>query len=118
MPTTTETIPYQAVRRGARRRAEHVMREGITVGLIGAAVAMLLFLGVDLAAGAPLRTPAMLGNIFITAAFFVVVMIGLLVGMRHAGWFAGDGPKSGEFPELTLRQATIFFCGSRIDSRT
>ena len=38
------------------------MREGITVGLIGAAVAMLLFLGVDLAAGAPLRTPAMLGN--------------------------------------------------------
>ena len=62
MPTTTETIPYQAVRRGARRRAEHVMREGITVGLIGAAVAMLLFLGVDLAAGAPLRTPAMLGN--------------------------------------------------------
>ena len=49
MPTTTETIPYQAVRRGARRRAEHIMREGITVGLIGAAVAMLLFLGVDLA---------------------------------------------------------------------
>lgn len=38
------------------------MREGITVGLVGAAVAMLLFLGVDLAAGAPLRTPAMLGN--------------------------------------------------------
>jgi len=38
------------------------MREGITVGLIGAGVAMLLFLGVDLAAGAPLRTPAMLGD--------------------------------------------------------
>ena len=62
MPTTTETSLYRAVRRDARRRAEHVMREGITVGLIGAAVAMLLFLGVDLAAGAPLRTPAMLGD--------------------------------------------------------
>ena len=38
------------------------MREGVTVGLVGAAVAMLLFLAVDLAAGAPLRTPALLGN--------------------------------------------------------
>jgi hypothetical protein len=38
------------------------MREGTTVGLVGAAVAMLLFLVVDLAAGAPLRTPALLGN--------------------------------------------------------
>jgi hypothetical protein len=38
------------------------MREGVTVGLIGAAVAMLLFLVVDLAAGAPLRTPAALGS--------------------------------------------------------
>ena len=34
----------------------------IAVGLIGAAVAMVLFLLVDLAAGVPLRTPAMLGN--------------------------------------------------------
>jgi hypothetical protein len=38
------------------------MREGVTVGLIGAAVAVLLFLVMDLAAGAPLRTPALLGN--------------------------------------------------------
>jgi hypothetical protein len=38
------------------------MREGATVGLIGAAVAMLLFLLVDLAAGVPLRTPALLGD--------------------------------------------------------
>lgn len=62
MPTTMEAVSHRAVRRVARRGAEHVLREGITVGLIGAAVAMLLFLGVDLAAGAPLRTPAMLGN--------------------------------------------------------
>src|SRR4029079_13810343 len=37
-------------------------------------------------------TRAMLGNIFITGAFFVVVMIALLLGMQHTGWFAGDGP--------------------------
>ncbi len=54
-------------------------------------------------------TPAMLGNIFVTAAFFVVVMIGLLVAMQYAGWFAGDGPTSKEFPPLTVRQVTIFF---------
>ncbi|MBY0456537.1 MAG: cation transporting ATPase C-terminal domain-containing protein, partial [Gemmataceae bacterium] len=54
-------------------------------------------------------TPAMLGNIFGTAAFFVAVMIGLLVGMEFAGWFAGDGRKSAEFPELTARQVTLFF---------
>jgi Ca2+-transporting ATPase len=54
-------------------------------------------------------TKAMLGNILGTAAFFVVVMIALLLGMEHGGWFAGGGDKSAEFPELTLRQATIFF---------
>jgi P-type Ca2+ transporter type 2C len=54
-------------------------------------------------------TPAMLGNIFITAAFFVVVMIALLLGMQHGGWFAGESAKSAEFPELTMRQVTIFF---------
>ncbi|MBP3955241.1 calcium-translocating P-type ATPase, PMCA-type [Gemmata sp. G18] len=54
-------------------------------------------------------TPAMLGTIGSTAAFFVVVMIAMLLGMQHAGWFAGDGPKSGEFPELTMRQVTLFF---------
>jgi Ca2+-transporting ATPase len=54
-------------------------------------------------------TRAMLGNIFVTAAFFVVVMIGLLLGMQHAGWFGGGEAKSHEFPELTYRQVTVFF---------
>lgn len=53
-------------------------------------------------------TRAMLENIFVTAGFFVVVMIWLLLGMQHLGWFAGDGPQSRDFP-LTLRQVTIFF---------
>ena len=43
------------------RRSTHAVREGITVGLIGAAVVMLWFFIVDLAAGVPLRTPALLG---------------------------------------------------------
>jgi Ca2+-transporting ATPase len=54
-------------------------------------------------------TPAMLGNIFVTAAFFVIVMIGLLLGMHHADWFGGGEVKSHEFPEFTYRQVTIFF---------
>jgi Ca2+-transporting ATPase len=54
-------------------------------------------------------TPAMLGNIFITGAFFVVVMITLLLGMQHWGWFGGGGSaQSSDFP-LTYRQMTIFF---------
>jgi Ca2+-transporting ATPase len=54
-------------------------------------------------------TPDMLRTIFITAGFFVIVMITLLMGMRNLGWFAGDGPLSPEFPDLTTRQVTIFF---------
>jgi Ca2+-transporting ATPase len=59
-------------------------------------------------------TPAMLRTILATAAFFVAVMVTLLLGMeRHSdgspGWFAGSGPWSQEFPLFTVRQATIFF---------
>ncbi|MBM3979447.1 MAG: calcium-translocating P-type ATPase, PMCA-type [Planctomycetes bacterium] len=54
-------------------------------------------------------TPAMLGTIFLTAGFFVVVMMALLIGMQHGGWFAGGGAPSGEFAPLTVRQVTIFF---------
>ena len=61
MPTTTEATTYRTSRRGARRPTGHVVREGVAVGLIGAAVAMLLFLVVDVVAGMPLRTPALLG---------------------------------------------------------
>jgi hypothetical protein len=43
------------------RGRTHALREGVTVGLIGAAIVMLWFFIVDLAAGAPLRTPALLG---------------------------------------------------------
>src|SRR5206468_1752419 len=42
-------------------------------------------------------TPAMLWTIFATAGFFVVVMMGLLLGMHHAGWFAGPGETLPEF---------------------
>ena len=50
-------------------------------------------------------TPAMLRTIFVTAGFFVVVMITLLLGMKHQGWF--DPDHAG--PDLTRRQLTIFF---------
>jgi Ca2+-transporting ATPase len=47
-------------------------------------------------------------TIFATAAFFVVAMIALLLGMRYGGLFAG-GPISEEFERLTVRQVSVFF---------
>jgi Ca2+-transporting ATPase len=56
-------------------------------------------------------TPAMVRTIFITASFFVVVMMVLLLGMKHWGWFAaGTWPqKDWEFAPLSVRQVSIFF---------
>jgi P-type Ca2+ transporter type 2C len=57
-------------------------------------------------------TPDMIKTIFITAAFFVVVMLALLVGMEHFGWFAvgsGENPEGWDFKPLNIRQVTIFF---------
>jgi Ca2+-transporting ATPase len=53
-------------------------------------------------------TPAMRRTIGTTAAFFVVAMLGLLLGLK-AGWFAGDEPPSPDFAPLTTRQASLFF---------
>jgi len=54
-------------------------------------------------------TRAMAWNIARTGTFFVLAMMGLLLGMYYGRWFAGPGQESAEFPGLTLRQATIFF---------
>jgi Ca2+-transporting ATPase len=53
-------------------------------------------------------TRDMLVNIFVTAGFFVVVMIGLLLGMQHYELFAGEEPHTSD-GQLTVRQVTIFF---------
>jgi Ca2+-transporting ATPase len=57
-------------------------------------------------------TPAMVKTIFATAAFFVVTMMALLIGMKHWGWFAagsGPNPDDWEFASLNIRQVSIFF---------
>ncbi len=57
-------------------------------------------------------TRPMLVTIFGTAAFFVVVMMVLLFGMEHYGWFAAGGgpnPERWEFAPLNVRQVSIFF---------
>lgn len=54
------TMRYGASPRVARRRT-HALREGVAVGLIGAALVMVWFFIVDRAVGAPFRTPALLG---------------------------------------------------------
>ena len=90
---------YETSPRAARRRS-HPLREGITVGLIGAAIVMLWFLVVDLAAGAPLRTPALLGAALfegaraeavsrLVVAYTAVHLAGFVVmGLAVAGLFA------------------------------
>ena len=63
--------------------------------------------------GEDIVTRGMLETIASTSVFFIVVMMGLLLGMRgtpeHPGWFAGSGPWSEVFPNFTVRQGTIFF---------
>ncbi|MFO0928719.1 MAG: cation-translocating P-type ATPase [Gemmataceae bacterium] len=67
-------------------------------------------------------TRSMLYTIFGTAAFFVVIMLTLLLGMEYRGWFDpnwlprdqwteayGKTSQSSAFPELTVRQVSIFF---------
>lgn len=58
-------------------------------------------------------TRPMLRTMIVTATFFVVVMIALLLAMKgpveRPGWFAGVGQRSAEFPLFSIRQATIFF---------
>jgi Ca2+-transporting ATPase len=54
-------------------------------------------------------TRGMAWNIALTAAFFVLAMMGLLLGMYYGRWFVGSGPESVDFPGFTTRQATIFF---------
>jgi Ca2+-transporting ATPase len=51
-------------------------------------------------------TRAMLWNLISTAGFFIVTMLGLLLAMKHYGWFTGPGELR---PQLTLRQMSIFF---------
>jgi Ca2+-transporting ATPase len=53
-------------------------------------------------------TPAMLWNIVTTAGFFVAVMLGLLLGLKYGGWFAGGAPST-DLHGLTVRQVSIFF---------
>jgi Ca2+-transporting ATPase len=55
-------------------------------------------------------TGSMRVTIFSTAAFFVAVMVAILILMEAPyRWWAGDSLRSTEFPELTVRQVSIFF---------
>jgi len=55
-------------------------------------------------------TPQMAYTIFVTAGFFLVVMLTLLLGMKNGGWFDTPGsPRSEEFTDLSVRQVSIFY---------
>ncbi|MSR54533.1 MAG: calcium-translocating P-type ATPase, PMCA-type [Gemmataceae bacterium] len=56
-------------------------------------------------------SPAMRSTILTTAAFFILAMLTLLLGMK-AGWFAegsGPNPERWEFGPLNIRQVSLFF---------
>ena len=56
-------------------------------------------------------TPAMRTTILLTAGFFVVVMMGVLLGMEN-GWLSansGPNPERWEFAPLNIRQVSVFF---------
>ena len=57
----TEMARDREITRTQRERSGHVVREGVTIGLLGAMAVMLAFFFADLVAGAPLRTPGLLG---------------------------------------------------------
>jgi hypothetical protein len=96
-----EATRYRTSPRVARLRT-HTLREGVTVGLIGAAIVRLWFFIVDLAAGAPLRSPAFLGAALFDGArseaviptarlvgYTAVHLAGFVVlGLGVAGFFA------------------------------
>ena len=57
-------------------------------------------------------TKPMLVTIFGTAAFFIVVMMVLLIGMEHFHWFeagSGPNPEGWDLDPLNIRQVSIFF---------
>jgi Ca2+-transporting ATPase len=60
--------------------------------------------------GEPLLTRPMLLTIFTTAAFFVIVMLTLLLGIANGWWLADpEGERARSFPEWTFWQAAVFF---------
>jgi hypothetical protein len=59
--TTMEMARGRELRTTLQQRSRHVIREGITIGLLGAMAVMLAFFIADLVAGVPLRTPGLLG---------------------------------------------------------
>jgi Ca2+-transporting ATPase len=54
-------------------------------------------------------TPAMVRTIFLTAVFFVVVMMTMLAGMEWGGWWSSGSEPAPKFGNLTIRQVSIFF---------
>lgn len=100
-------------------RLSKVAREGLTVGLLGAAGVIAWFLVVDLIAGQPLRTPGILGQAFMNlladkhvhstlfyAAAYTPVHIGafIVVGMV-VSWLV---EASHEVPNLTAGFLLLF----------
>jgi hypothetical protein len=119
-PTMRGTPMLRTTYRGARPRT-HAIREGIVVGLVGAGIVMLWFLIVDLMAGTPLNTPALLGAALfdrVSDAKTVEPTARLVVGYTavHLAGFVGFGLAVAGLLALAEREkrvlALIFLLGA------
>lgn len=96
-----------------QRRTTGVIGEGIVVGLIGAAVVALWFLAYDLAYGAPLRTPTLLGAVLFEGATSspegARTMLVLAYSGIHLLLFAGLGVALAGLFALADREPAVLF---------
>jgi hypothetical protein len=95
-----------------------VLRQGITAGLIGAAVVALWFLAVDFAQGEPLRTPALLGSALLgrVSAAEAVLLYTFVHGIAFVviGVIAAALVQAAERQPLFLLGLVIFFTSFEI----
>lgn len=84
---TTNDIASRNV--APRSSVSDILLDGLFTGMIGALVVALWFLVLDLAAGQPLRTPALLGNVLLhgTAGSGIVTISALEVAAYSAFHF-------------------------------
>jgi hypothetical protein len=86
------------------------IRQGLTAGLFGALAVAAWFLTLDLAAGQPGRTPALLGHAFFSAFGPVTAGSSALIAMYtvvHLTAFSGVGLVAAALLEASRREPTL-----------
>jgi hypothetical protein len=113
-------LAYLAVRHGHAARALlrgkgwRLAREGLVAGMLGAAAVALWFFLYDLATGAPLRTPALLGAVLFERlrdvhALTITPSLVMQYTLVHAAAFLAFGWLAAALLDLTDREPRLLF---------